>query len=217
MKKRAFAAALLLVLCLLCACASDKGNKYEAYIHSLIDANYLGITEEYTVITGASAEEAEAAYQSNIRRLADNLKSYYGLPAEDSDALSSRFTGLAKTIYGKTRFEVSPVREDNGVSYVDVTIYPMDILNSTHDRVISFISELDQKVASGEFNDTVKEDYLDTLTSGIFDILNSEAESMPYKDPVTITTRIIAGKTDYYISDADFQAIDKAIIAATEN
>ena len=214
MKKRSFAAALFLILCMLCACSSDRKDKYEAYIRSLIDANYLGITDEYTDATGVSAEDAEAAYRSNIQRLADNLRSYYGIPAGDSDEPDSSFLELAEKIYGKTRYEISPVREEDGVSYVDVTIYPIDILNSTHDKVTSYISGLDQKVASGEFNDTVKEDYLNTLTSGIIDILNSEAESMPYKEPVTITTRIITGKTDYYISDADFQAIDKAILAA---
>ena len=211
--KKAITAALLLVLCLLCACSSDKENKYQAYVRSLIDANYLGKPDEYMDVTGAARSEAEAAYYSTVMRLADNLSSYYGISTGEDTEIEGRFTDLARAVYGKTRYEVSPVRTEEGVSYVDVTIYPMDLLNTTHEQILSYISDLDSRVAAGEFNDTVKEDYMHQLGSGILDILDTAAQSMTYKDPVTVSVRIISGKNDYYISDADFKAIDAAIIA----
>ena len=217
MKKKLLTGLLILITGLVTACSGKGGAKYQEYVKALIDANYLGHFDEYVDITDADPKDADALYQANVQRLADNLSRYYGISPEDDSELRSRFNATAKAIYEKTSFETAPVRTEEGVSYVDVTIHPIDLLNSTRDKVEALISDLDKRVDEGEFNDTEKEEYRRLLINGILDILDESVSSMTYKDPVTVTVRIITGKSAYYISDADFQSIDAAIIATSEN
>ena len=40
---------------------------------------------------------------------------------------------------------------------------------------------------------------------------------MTYRDPETVTVRIIEGKTSFYISDDDFRALDALVIATIQD
>ncbi len=218
MKKRVCGILLLMVMCtgLLTGCGS-KESQFQSYIQSLITANYLGTSDEYIKTTGVNQADAEALYLQNATRLANNLNAYYGLDIMSDPDMGPRMIEVAKLIYSKIRYEVAPTRMTNGIYYVDITIYPINILNDTHDAAVEYVGSFNKKVSAGEYNNYSKEEYRREFASGILDILEEYAKNLTYQDPKTVTVRIIEGKSTFYISDDDLRAIDELVIATVSD
>lgn len=197
----------------LTGCAGQKASRYQGYVESLISANYIGSSEDYVNATGVDEAEAEAMYLQNISRLADNLNAYYGLDISGDTELAPKMVDTAKKIYSRIRFSVSPARRENNVWYVDVQIYPIDILNQTENDVQTYISGFNDRVAAGDYDNYEKSDYEHEFASGIIDILDKATDQMTYRTPEKVTVRIIETEDSYYIGNEDFRAIDEAVIA----
>ena len=219
MKKRLLGCLMILTMIagMLTGCGASKESRFQSYIQSVITANYLGTSDEYIKTTGANRTDAEALYLQNANRLANNLSTYYGLNISGDSELAPRMDEVAKQIYSRIRYEVSPARMTNGIYYVDVTIYPINILNDTHTYVTDYVGLFNKKVSTGEYNDYTREQYRHEFASGIIDILEEGAKKLTYQDPKTVTVRIIEGKDSYYISDDDFRAIDDLVIATVNH
>ena len=94
--KRSICISLCLMLLISLTACEKKASDYEAYVKSLITANYLGITDEYVDMTGSNEEDAEAIYLQNVTRLADNLSLYYGLEIATDPELAPAMVDLDK-------------------------------------------------------------------------------------------------------------------------
>ena len=195
-----------MLLISLTAC-EKKASDYEAYVKSLITANYLGITDEYVDMTGSNEEDAEAIYLQNVTRLADNLSLYYGLEIATDPELAPAMVDLAKQIYGKTKFEVNRVYKDNNIYYVELTIYPIDILNQTNDQIVEYVNNFNAAVDSGKYNDYSREEYEYEFASGIIGILASAVNDIQYGEPEVLKVRIITTEDSYYIGNEDVRNI----------
>jgi len=213
MKMKKIHSLLICVVLLLnlTGCGADTSN-YQAYVKSIITSNYLGVTDEYVKLTGANVEDAEATYLQNVTRLADNLSMYYSLDISTDPELAPAMVDLAKKIYGKAKFDVGKAYKDNNINYVDVTIYPIDIVNQTNSAVAEYVNGFNEAVARGDYNDYTKEEYEYEIASGIIGILAGAVESIEYSDPETVKVRIITTEDSYYIGSEDFKNIDQYII-----
>ena len=97
--------------------------------------------------------------------------------------------------------------------YVDVTVYPMNILNQAFDDVFSYIDEYNKKISAGDFNNTAKEDYEKEFAQGIADILQEKSANMDYLNPVVVSVKIV-DDGDYYSADAaGISQIDASMLA----
>ena len=211
----------LTLMCLMLAMAfvltsCGKGSHYEAYIRGLIKANYLGIPGEYVKMTGSSQEDAEALYLQNVTRLADNLSAYFGLDISADPELAPAMVDLAKQIYGKAKFEVGDAYKDNNINYVDVTIYPINILSQVDSDVTEYIEKFNKAVDAGEYNNYTKEEYEYEFASGVIGILADAASEIEYADTETVKVRIITTDDSYYIGSDDFINIDLAMMATSK-
>ena len=115
-------------------------------------------------------------YLQNVTRLADNLSSYYGLDISGDPELAPAMVDLAKQIYSKAKFDVGKAYKDNNINYVDVTIYPIDILNQTNPKIVEYVEEFNAAVENGEYNNYTKEEYEYEFASGIIGILAGAVE-----------------------------------------
>ena len=190
----------------LTGCGTNPSN-YQAYVKSLITSNYLGVTDEYVRLTGANEEDAESTYLQNVTRLADNLSMYYNLDISADPELAPAMVDLAKQIYGKAKFDVGTPYKDNNINYVDVTIYPIDIINQTNSDVAAYVAGFNQALENGDYNDYTKEEYEYEFASGIIGILAGAVESIDYSTPETVKVRIITTEDSYYIGSEDFRNI----------
>ncbi|MBQ9199691.1 MAG: hypothetical protein IJ141_05880 [Lachnospiraceae bacterium] len=208
---------LLLCLCIslmlsLCSCGTKYEKKYQEYIKSLIAINYLGVSEEYIKSTGASKEDADALYEANVELLADNILSYYGVTISNASEVKSGYVDLAKNIYSKVNYTVSPAYKDGSVYLVDVTIRPINLFLQSADDVTAYVNKFNEGVANGDYNDYTLVQYETEFSGGMLEILNEAALNMTYADPVTVTVEIVVDGDSYYISERDFLKIDAAMI-----
>lgn len=217
--RKRFAASLLVLLSIVsltgCSLFGNSKKTYANYVQSLLDVNYKAEFTDYMNITGATQEEAQAVYDDGLNYLAEALMVAYGVNDVEGSDIKSQFVELAKNIYSHASYEITEVTKTDGVYQVTVTIYPIDILLITYDDVVAYIEDMNQRVTAGEYNDYELDDYETEYAQGIIDILNEAIPNIGNGEGVTVTVTILDNEEYYYISDADFLALDKAILATT--
>lgn len=214
--KRIFAAICILTLTLSMTGCNLMGNTkktYSAYVQSLLDANYKADFSQYLTITGVTEAEAEQVYNDGIVYLAEALMSAYGVNDVEGSDIKAQFMELAKEIYRHASYEITSVDKTDGVYYVTVTVYPIDILLITYDDTVQYIQSMNEKVTAGDYNDYELDDYEIEYAQGIIQILTNALPDIGNEDGTEITVTILDNGEYYYISDADFLALDKAILA----
>lgn len=202
-----------------CSLFDSKGKVYTRYITSLLDINYKNVSKDYMTLTGVSQSDAEAVYVANMDYQAHNLMSYYGVKEVDDGTILSEFYYLAQSIFSNAKYEVTDVIEDKetGSYTLELTVYPLDTLEATHDQVVEYINNFNARVDEGDYNNTTEIEYETEFAEGIIDILKSTVDNPGYMDPIVLEIPIQPSNDYYYIDDADFLEIDKNILYIREN
>jgi len=202
-----------------CSLFDSKGKVYSRYIVSLLDINYKNLSKDYTTLTGVSQSDAEAVYIANMDYQAHNLMSYYGVKEVDDGTILSEFYYLAQSIFSDAKYEVTDVIVDKETdSYtLELTVYPLNTLEATHDQIVSYIENFNARVDEGDYNNTTEVEYETEFAEGIIEILKSTVDNPGYMDPVVLEIPIKPSNDYYYIEDADFLEIDKNILYIREN
>lgn len=214
-KKLTIVSLILVLLFSLTGCSLLGNGKqtYASYVKSLLDVNYKADYTEYMKITGATEEEAKKVYDDGITYLAEALMTAYGINDVEGSDIKDQFSQLAKDIYSHASYEVTEVTKTDGVYQVTVTIYPIDILTTTYDDVVAYIENMNNRVTAGDYNDYELDEYETEYAQGILDILTAAVPNIGNGEGVPVTVTIQDNDEYYYISDADFLALDKAILA----
>ena len=190
-----------------------KKTAYQAYMQNILDVNYKGSFNSYVDDNEGSKDDAQAMYNDTIDYLSGQLINHYSLANADSDQVKDIFNETAKNIYSRAKYEVSQAYKDGDDYYVDVTVYPMDILNQAFDDVFAYIEEYNKKIAAGDFNNTTKEDYETQFAQGVADILNDKSSDMEYRNPVVVSVKI-TDDGDYYCADSSgLSQVDASMLA----
>ena len=202
-----------LVMTSMTGCMHRKKTAYQTYMQNVLDVNYKGDFDGYVKDNEGSSDDAQAMYDDTIDYLANQLINHYSLANADSDEVKNIFSGTAKSIYSRSKYEVSQAYKNGDDYYVDVTVYPMDILNQASDDVFEYIEDSNKKIAAGEFNNTDKEDYEAQFAKGVADILQAKASDMDYRSPVVISVKI-TDDGDYYCADSEgLSQVDASMLA----
>ena len=202
-----------------CSLFDGKDKVYSRYLVSLLDINYKNVSKDYMTLTGVSQKDAEAVYVANMDYQAHNLMNYYGVKEVDDGTILSEFYYLAQSIFSNAKYEVTYVIHDkDSDSYtLELTVYPLDTLETTYDTVVSYIEDFNVKVDEGDYNNTNEVDYETEFAEGIIEILKSTTEEPGYMDPVVLEIPIKPMDDYYYITDEDFLKIDSQILYIREN
>ncbi len=202
-----------------CSLFDSKGKVYSRYIVSLLDINYKNVSKDYMTLTGVSQSDAEAVYVANMDYQAHNLMNYYGVKEVDDGTILSEFYYLAQSIFSNAKYEVTDVIIDEETdSYtLELTVYPLDTLETSYDQIVSYIENFNARVDEGDFNNTTEVEYETEFAEGIIEILKSTVDNPGYMDPVVLEIPIQPSNDYYYIEDEDFLKIDKNILYIREN
>lgn len=215
-----FITVILTILMLLsltgCSLLGNTKKTYANYVTSLLDTNYKADFTDYMKLTNATQEEAQTVYDDGIVYLAEALMAAYGIKDTGSSDIQEQFQTLAKDIYSHASYQVSEVQNTDGIYTVTVTIYPIDILVTTYDDVVAYIENMNQRVAAGDYNDYELEAYENEYAQGIIDILTDAVPNIGNGEGVPVTVTIQDNGEYYYISDEDFLALDKAMLASRQ-
>ena len=158
----------------LTGCLHRKKTTYQTYMQNILDVNYKGSFDGYVDDNDGSKDDAQAMYDDTIDYLSVQLINHYSLANADSDEVKDIFNDTAKTIYSQAKYEVSQAYKNGDDYYVDVTVYPMDILNQVFDDVFAYIEDSNKKIAGGDYNNTGKEDYEAQFAQGVADIIQEK-------------------------------------------
>ena len=179
----------------LCGCSlfDSRAKVYSRYAISLLDINYKNISKDYMTLTGVSQKDAEAVYVDNMDYQAHNLMNYYGVKEVDDGTILSEFYYLAQSIFANAKYEVTKVKKDKeSDSYtLELTVYPLDTLETSYDDVVAYIEDFNRKVDDGNYNNTTEVEYETEFAEGIIDILKKTAEKPGYMDPVVLELSLI--------------------------
>lgn len=170
-------------------------------------------------LTGVSQKDAEAVYVANMDYQAHNLMSYYGVKEVDDGTILSEFYYLAQSILKNAKYEITDVKHDKDKDgyTLELTVYPLDTLETTYDQIVAYIEDFNTRVDEGDYNNTTEVDYETEFAEGIIDILEKTTANPGYMDPVVLEIPIQPSDDYYYISDEDFLKIDKNILYIREN
>jgi hypothetical protein len=202
-----------------CSLFDSKSKVYSRYLISLLDINYKNVSKDYMTLTGVSQKDAEAVYVANMDYQAHNLMSYYGVKEVDDGTILSEFYYLAQSIFANAKYEVTDVKQDKETKdyTLEVTIYPLDTLETTYDDVVAYIESFNARVEEGDYNNTSEVDYETEFAEGIIDILKNTTENPGYMDPVVLEIPIEPSDDYYYITDEDFLKMDSYMLYIREN
>lgn len=202
-----------------CSLFDSKSQVYSRYIISLLDINYKNVSKDYMTLTGVSQKDAEAVYVANMDYQAHNLMNYYGIKEVDDGTVLSEFYYLAQSIFANAKYEVTSVDKDSDSdSYViKLTVYPLDTLETSYDRVVEYIESFNARVDEGDYNDSTEVEYETEFAEGIIDILKTTVDNPGYMEPVTLEIPIKPSDDYYYISDEDFLTIDRNVLFIRED
>lgn len=215
-RTRNYLTAILMIvigLISLTGCGQKKATAYQSYVKNLLDVNYKGDYTNYIKENKGNETDALAMYQECLSNLANQLISHYNLNTNKSVEVTQTFTTLATTIYSNAKYEVSESYKENGDYYVDVTIYPIAVLDQSYDEIMSYIEDFNKEVNNGVYNDVKKEEYDKKFANGIASILTSHAENPEYKDAVVVKALINDDGEYYSIASDSLTEIDQAMVA----
>lgn len=201
-----------------CGLFDSRAKVYSRYAISLLDINYKNVSKDYMTLTGVSQKDAEAVYVANMDYQAHNLMSYYGVKEVDDGTILSEFYYLAQSIFQNAKYEVTDVKQDeDGDGYIlELTVYPLDTLETTYDQVVEYIEGFNARIDEGDYNNTTEVEYETEFAEGIIDILKATVDNPGYMDPVVLEIPIQPSDDYYYISDEDFLRIDENILYIRE-
>lgn len=205
--------AVTLVMGLMTGCAHRKKTTYQTYMQNVLDVNYKGDFNGYVSDNDGSETEASAMYSETITYLANQLMNHYSLGNAASDDIRSTFEDVARVIYSKSKYEVSQAYKSGDDYVVDVTVYPMNILNQSFDEIFAYIDEYNTKVANGDYEDTSKEDYEKEFADGIAGILRDKASDMEYLSPVVVSVTIVDDGEYYSADTSGLSSVDASMLA----
>lgn len=205
--------AATLMMTSLTGCLHRKKTVYQTYMQNVLDVDYKGEFDGYVKDNEGSEDEASVMYNNSIDYLSSQLINHYSLNNAESDDVVTIFEDTAKVIYSNAKYEVSQAYKSGSDYYVDVTVYPMNILNQAFDDVFSYIDEYNKKITAGDFNNTTKEDYEKEFAQGISDILKDKSSSMEYLSPIVVSAKIIDDGDYYSVDLSDLAKVDAAMLA----
>ncbi len=209
--------AILLALCLVMTACSGGGIDAGAYMNLELQSTYLNNhTQEFIDMLSddVTVEDLEEMYYGGVEAEVDFFLGYYLEIYTEmlSQETIDRANTLFDQIYTNTKYEIGEVRESGSNYEVDITIYPIDIIEKV--ITVEFVTEALEAVYSQEGADEMAmEELEEQYTDIILTALEENLAAIGHLEPVTITALIIGGDSYYELNDTSWQEIDTYIIS----
>lgn len=206
--KRLAALALALALALSLAGCGAMEDVSRTLVQGNLDEIYLGkYSDEFLELVDITADEAEANYLQGLQTEAEFFMYYFDItyPTEE---LTNELVELYKEIYSHSRYEVGESTKVDDTTYgVQLTIYPIDIMQKVVDQSEPVITELNNQTF-----DTY-EAYDAAWAEAFIQLCRDNLDSVGYLDPVEMVVQVKRDDNNVWtIYEDDFQDIDLAMI-----
>ena len=216
--KRALTLILAGAVCLALLAGCGQNLSASDLVRNNLDLIYLDkYTEEYLQQVSLTEEEAEANYNEGIAVEVEYFATRFDIELDACDAtIQPQLAEVLHQIYDHSRYEVGgSTKTDEGYE-VEVTIYPIDILQKVMEEdVDDFVSEWQFRGENGEFTGMEEEEFETLWAQGIIDMVYARVDSIGYLAPQTVTVHVVKNEATerYTIDSDDFMSVDLLILA----
>lgn len=216
-KKLVLLLVLVMTVSMLGACSSYSDRNamdYGAYVQSLLDLDYKGITDKYLELVDDTKENAESFYGTTMQYWMYQLADLYQVYVDGDEGLYNDMLALTESIFAKVKYEVADAVKTDDYYTVEVTLYPMLFTEMTRDEVQAYQDQFNTQAANGEFGDYGNND-ADTLRGEIeygnqvISILEKYVSQIEYDKAVSKIVKITKDEDGLYgISDEDYADLE---------
>lgn len=219
MKKTLHLLSAVLSFCLLMVLLSACGSAYTAadLVKDTLDHYYLdSAAETYLKQTDMTAEEAHEEYERWLGLEIPFFCQEFEIELDSCEPqIQTQIQDLYRQIYTHSRYEVKGMDKKDDVYQIEVTVYPIDILQKVYtDHMDAFSEEISQRIASGALDGITDEEFETLWAQGVIDLVAGHLEELDYLEPETITIRVEKDEDGLYgINLDDFQKADELILA----
>ena len=219
MKKTLQIVSAVLSLCLCAALLTACGSTYTAadLVKDTLDLYYLDSpTEAHLEQTDMTEEEAHEEYERWLGLEVPFFCQEFGIELDSCEPqIETQIQDLYRRIYTHSRYEVKGMDKDDNTYQIEVTVYPIDILQKVYtDYMDAFSDEFGQRIASGSLDGITEEEYETLWAQGVIDLVSDHLEELDYLEPKTIKIRLEKDEDGLYgINLDDFQKADELILA----
>lgn len=219
MKKTARYRIVLLSLALCAGLLAGCGNSYTAkdLVKDTLDLYFLDSpSERYLEQVNMTAEEAHDAFEHWLSLEIPFFCREFEVELDSCQAqIETQIVELYHEIYRHSKYEVGESGKSGSAYPVEVTIYPIDILQKVFDSYLDgYAADFNERIASGAY-DGISEVEFETLwAQGVIDLVNEHLGELDHLAPETMTVRV-EKDTDglYFVNTEDFQRADELILA----
>jgi len=220
MKKIMTWLALPLIVCVMAISLTGCSATFDpsAFIKGNLDSLYLGtVSEEFLNIVSDTEESlmqsheavllAEAAYFFNFFDIVEDF-----IPPD----LNAEAIEMYRQIYSNVKYELGEVTQTGDDYLVDVTIYPIDIIQKVLEDFDDFMSDWYARQEDGSNEDLSVDEFETLWASDVINFIKARIGNIGHLEPETISVRIVSQSSDdstyYTISEDDMRRIDTLII-----
>lgn len=192
----------------------------EATAAALVQGNlnliYLNqYTQEYLDSVGLTPEQADEQYEQGIEVETEYFANYFNILLDScSDGIEEQIEDLYHQIYAHSKFEVGAATWDGSAYCVELTVYPIDIIQTVvNEDAETFTTNWQTRGEAGEFDSMSDEEYETTWAQEVINLVSARLGGIGNLEPQTITVHVEPNASGVYsINDDDFNAIDVLMI-----
>ena len=217
-------AAALLLTCLLlaglCACATSpmtREEQFTALVKGNLDEIYRGrANSDYLKLTGTTAEDVSASYESGLDQEAVFFCVYFSI-LDPSDQTIREVKDLYREIYANASYTVhKAVKEDDATYIVNVAVQPLDIMRTAIDdhnsALADFYREYDG-VSRGDLEGDERAAFDEAWARAVMAMVRGQLTHITYLDAQTVSVRVSRLEDGTWQMNADdLQEIDRLIL-----
>lgn len=199
--------------------ANRDAQDYGAYVQSLLDLDYKGITDKYLELVDDTKENAESFYGVCMEAWAYVLAEQYQLYAINVDEdVYDEVVALTKDIFTHVKYEVADAVKSGDYYTVEVTLYPMVFTELSTEEIEAYQAEFNSAAGAGEYGDYGNDEEATIAAEIIYadrvlEILKKYVSQIEYADPVSKIVKITADEDGFYgISDADYSDLENYLL-----
>ena len=198
---------------------SGCGSSFSAaeLVKNNLDLIYLDqYSDEYLEETGLTAEQAQEMYTSGLETETEYFAEIFNVDLDTcGDDIKQQIVDLYAQIYTHSKYEVGTETRSGDTYLVELTVYPMDIIQKIIDEdADTFNSDMQARSDAGEFENMTEEEYEVTWAQSVIDLVSARLDSIDYLDAQTISVQVVKDDDGLYaIDDSDFQRIDSLMIS----
>jgi len=212
--------ALPLIVCVMAVCLTGCSVTFDAsaFVEGNLDSLYLGnVSAEFLDIVSDTEDALAQIHETTLMVEAEYFFNFFDI-VEDfiPPDMKGEVVDMYRLIFSNAKYEVGEATQTGDDYLVNVTVYPIDIIQKVLEDFDDFMSAWYDRQEYGGFEDLSVDEFETLWAREVINLVRGKLSSIGHLEPETISVRIVSqssnGSNFYTISEDDMRRIDSLII-----